>query len=86
MTDSPISPLIADLIGANMDALNWTTNTLLDSLSADLAKSQATVDAIRDGVIELLSGDYMPTPDAIQRALFPSAAMVDRFRVEGGPS
>jgi hypothetical protein len=82
----PISPLMADLIGANMDALNRTTNTLIDSLSVDLAKSHATVDAIRDGVIELLSGDYMPTPAAIERALYPSAAMVDRFRVEGGAS
>lgn len=76
----PISPLVADLITASLKQSQWTANTLIDNLTEDLAKAQAEIAAMRAVVSELLDGPYQPTSAAIERALYPSAAMIDRFR------
>ncbi len=78
----PISPLVADLIEANLAASHATTNSLIDGLTDQAAKAEATVAAIRHGVTGLLSGPYMPTPDAIRRVLYPPSDLVDWFRRE----
>lgn len=80
----PISPLVASIITANATQLAATTNTLLDDLTAERDRLRAELDTIRVGVTELLNGPWMPTPDAIERALYPSRAAVDRFRNRGG--
>lgn len=78
--NAPISPLVADLITASLSVTHQTTDRLVDSLTAQLADREAELAAIRWSVGELLAGDYMPMPWAIQRALHPSAELVDRFR------
>lgn len=81
--DPPFTPLVADLISSMVAQTHDTTNQLLDSLTEQVTDSQARVDAIRAGVADLLDGPYMPTPDAILRALYPSDVMCERFRRDG---
>lgn len=78
----PFSPLVADVLSAMIGQTHDTTRLLIDSLTEQLADSQAEVDAIRTTVMELLAGPYMPTPAAIQRALYPSAEVRAAFREE----
>lgn len=82
----PISPLVANLVTAMMTASHNTTNALIDGLTEQRDKAEATVDAIREAVIQLLDGPYAPSAAAIERALWPTAEVVDRFRRPGEQS
>jgi hypothetical protein len=80
-TDSPpFDPLIAQIITAQFGLSRDTSTALIDTLTEQLADSQAEVDAIRFRVQALLDLDYAPSPDAILRALWPDADMRERFR------
>jgi hypothetical protein len=81
--DPPFTPFVADVITAMMSQTHATTNSLIDSLTAQLADARADLDAIRFQVEGLLGGPYMPTPDAILRALYPSAELRKHFRRDG---
>lgn len=81
--DQAISPLVADIMTAMMSQTHDVTNNIIESLTARADHSEAEIDAIRAGIQTLLDGPYMPTPDAILRALYPSAEMVDRFHRDG---
>lgn len=80
----PISPLVADLMSASLAQTHAVTNSVIDNLTERAELAEATLTAIMVGVDELLDGDYMPTSDAIRRAMLPSRATVDRFRPGGG--
>lgn len=80
MSDQPISPLVATLISASLADTFATGRALTDSLTEQTESQAAHIDAIRGGIHELLSGPYMPTPDAIRRALYPSPELVDHYR------
>lgn len=87
MTDFSTMPpeasnLVIQLMQASRKEADWTTNTLIDSLTEQLADSHAQVDAIRDRIQGLLDGPYMPTPDAIIGALWPSPEIRAAFRQE----
>lgn len=71
--------LIASLVQQNARDLAYTTNTLLDSYRQDALVAQATLLCIREVVSGLLSGDFMPTPAAIERALYPSERLVGLY-------
>lgn len=79
----PISPFMAEVMTAMMSQTHATTNNLIDSLTSQLADSRATVDAIRAGVQGLFDGPYMPMPDSVLAALYPSEQVCDRFRPDG---
>lgn len=68
------------LMGASSEALANTTNTLLDNLTAERDELRAEIAAMRHGVELLLNGQWMPTSDALLRALWPSADAIDRFK------
>ncbi len=74
------SDLVIRLMQASRAEADWTTNTLLDSLTEQLADSHAEVDAIRDRINALFSGPYMPTPDAVLAALYPSPEVRSNYR------
>jgi endonuclease III len=76
----PFSPLIADVLTAMTADSQATTNALIEGLTARATRAEAALDAVRDQVMDLLSGTWMPTPAAIQRALWPSELVVDKFR------
>lgn len=71
------------LMGASAEGLANTTNHLIDNLTAERDEMRAELAATRHGVDLLLDGNWMPTGDALRRALWPSADMVDRFRPSG---
>lgn len=83
MSETPFSPLIADIITASFSMTADTSQRLIDSLTKQAADLEAEVAAIRDGVLCLLAGDFQPTSAAIERALYPSAERVDLYREEG---
>jgi len=79
----PISPLVAELISAQLSMTHDTTNRLIENLQATIADADAHRLAVEYEVERLLDGDFMPTPDAIRRAVFaPCADLVARFREE----
>jgi hypothetical protein len=80
-TDNPpFDPIIAQIITAQFGLSRDTSTALIDSLTEQLADSQAEVDAIRFRISRLLDQDYAPSPDAILRALWPNADMREHFR------
>lgn len=80
MNDGPISPLVAQLIEASLAQTFAATDLVVEGLEADLDNALAELAAIREGVLRLLDGRYMPTPAAIERALYPSAELVEDFK------
>lgn len=74
--------LVADLMGQSMSQTHDLTNSIIDSLSEDLAETRAIVDLIRDQIENLVQGDYMPTPDALIRALYPYGPAVSERATE----
>lgn len=79
----PISPLVAELITASLSMTHDTTNRLIDNLNATIADADAHRAAVEYEVRQLLDGDFMPSPDAIRRAVYaPDPALVARFREE----
>ena len=72
--------LALHLMGASAEGLAKTTNTLIDNLTAERDELQAELKAVRHGIELLLEGNWMPTSEALLRALWPSADMVDRYR------
>lgn len=75
-----IDPFVVQLLEANSDALAYTTNKLLDAYKEQAETNQATLDAIRSHIDSLLSGPWMPTPDTLLRALWPTKELVDKYR------
>ncbi len=78
--ESPISPLVADLITASLSMTHDTTTRLIDSLTEQLDTAHARADAVESGILALLTGPYAPSTTAIERALYPSDNIVDLFR------
>lgn len=72
--------LALTLMGASAEGLAHTTNTLLDNLTAERDELRAELSAIREVIDGMLSGPYMPTPDAIRLALWPSAHTINKFK------
>ena len=67
------------LMGASVDGLAQTTNTLIDNLTAQLEYEHARSEAVADQIERLVAGPYMPTPAAILQALWPSEATIKAF-------
>jgi hypothetical protein len=68
----PVGDMIASLVEANADALNSTTNQLLESYRTEAAEAQATLGLVREAMADLLNGQYMPTPRRILAAMWPN--------------
>jgi hypothetical protein len=81
VADTPplIDPLLVQILEANSNALNYTTNALIEGYKHSSETYCATVDAIRDHVHALLNGPYMPTSAALLSALYPSEEMISRY-------
>ncbi len=74
------SDLVIRLMQASRAQADATTNTLLDSLTEQLADSRAEVDAIRARIQGLFYGPYEPSENAILNALYPSDELRAHFR------
>lgn len=74
------SSLVIQLMQASQAETAGITTSLIGSLTEQLAESNAEIGAIRYRIGALLDGDYMPTPEAILRALYPPAELRERFR------
>ena len=80
--DITMSPLVAAIFTQMAADSEFTTNTLLGAYRSEIADLRATLTAVRAGITCLLDGDYMPTSAALERALWPSSAVVDFHREE----
>ena len=85
-TEAPLSPLVAGILTAMNSQTAAVTNNVIDNLTEQLADANATLDAIRDRIQELLSGPYMPLPGHILTALWPTAEQRAEFRELGHPA
>lgn len=74
----PFSPLVADVLSAMTAQTASITNQVMDNYQAQVESLEAELYAVRQGVSLLLSGPYMPMPDAIRRAVFyPAQELID---------
>lgn len=78
--ERPISPLVAQIIEANLAQSHETTNMVIEGLQKDLEYEKARSDAIVSGVLKLISGTYMPTTGALHNALYPTDDLIELFR------
>ena len=62
----------------------YTTNELLAGYQREAQEANATIEAIRRRLQELMTGDYMPTPYAVLQALYPSRERIERYMPEEG--
>lgn len=76
----PFSPLVADLMQASLTQTHAVTNSVIDNLTERAELAEATLAAIRTAVLDLVGGDFMPTPAAIERALYPRQAVINSHR------
>lgn len=77
--------LALQLMGASSEALAGTTNTLIDSLTAERDELRAELAAIRDQIEGLFALAWAPSQNTILRALYPSEHVV-KFYKEGSDS
>lgn len=84
VSDEPIvfSPLVAAVITAQFEIARSANTRLIEVLQANLAEALAQLDAVRAGVSVLFRSPYMPTPDAVLTALWPSREAVQAFLPE----
>jgi len=79
--DQPFSPLVADILGAMASQTAAVTNQVMDNYQAQIESLEAELYAIRQGVSMLLSGPYMPIPEAIRAAVFyPDQSLIDEHK------
>lgn len=71
--------LMAHLMDGNIAHTQAITDSLITNLDDDFVYARAERAAIRNGVMELMYGDHMPTPYAVERALYPTQAEVLKF-------
>lgn len=76
----PFSPFVAAILTAQADLTAATTNALVASLTERAEAAEAELAAIRADVTALLTGRYVPNPNAIHEALYPSPERVAAFR------
>jgi hypothetical protein len=75
-------PLVARLIGSNAEALNATADRIMKVKDRRYALAAAKLQLITERIEELVSGDYMPTSDALRRALYPHPAEINQLADE----
>ena len=72
--------LLVRLVQQNYDNYAATAKTLIGNLTEQVAELQATIDAIRYGIEESLTGKYMPTPAYVRAKLYPDKEFVSSFK------
>jgi hypothetical protein len=74
-----IDPLLAQVLEANAKFLEAATNAVIDTQKRDVLMLRAELDLIRERIEDLLFADYMPTGDAIRRAMYPARSSVEEL-------
>lgn len=72
--------LMAALVERNAHDLHFVTDQLMESYKNQAETAEATVQAIRHRVVQLLSGPSMPSAHVLEDALYPSDKVVNGFR------
>lgn len=72
--------LMGALIERNAHDLHYITDQLMESYKRQAEEAQAELAAIREGITSLFDSPWMPSPDAVRMALWPSTNHVNRYR------
>lgn len=75
-------PLVAQLIQANLTSYQVAAQRERDGLQLELHRRRAELQLVTQAITELVSGDVMPTPWAILRALYPARGDIDGLVAE----
>lgn len=79
--------LVAELMSANFAGYTNAVNAEVEHLRGMVADRDAELGAIRRRINQLFAGDFMPTQEAIQMAVFyPAKALVDEIRNAAEPA
>lgn len=76
MFSDPAEKMVLQIMEQSSKDLAYTTNKLIDNLTYDRDQLQATLSAVRDEIDALLRGPFMPTPDRLLKALWPSDQLI----------
>ena len=81
-SDFEAAELVGRLVQANYNHYANTTSRLISNYRNQLADREAELAAIRHRIEDLLCSDYMPSSDAIAKAVFyPSKDLMDSLRI-----
>jgi len=78
--DQPFSPLVAEILTAQRTQTAAVTEQVMANYRRDLAYERARRQAVQNAVLALLAGPWLPHPDAIAAALFPSDELIATYR------
>lgn len=77
-----IDPLVAGLMEASMKATAAAADDVIGHLTFRADRAEAQLELIRERVNALLDGPWMPMPDAIRHALWPSDGAIRALLAE----
>jgi len=75
----PITPLMANIVTKMFEDSAATTDRLIDNLNAQLDSTQAELNLIRSAILKLCSEKYMPNPEYIKDALYPTVGEIREY-------
>lgn len=79
-----MSTFVADVLGASIAQTQGVTNALIDSLTYDAARGQATLVLVREAIAEIASRPYIVNPQQYLYAMWPSEeAIMERMIADG---
>lgn len=70
---SPEYDLVTRLMAVSANDLAFTTNALLGAHERRADQAEVTLQLVRDGILDLIEGKWMPTTHALVKALYPGA-------------
>lgn len=66
------------VMAASHNETMTVTNWVVDAEKQRADRAEATLDLIRNRIIELLDGPYMPNPYLLEKALWPSDQAIEQ--------
>lgn len=79
-----VTPFVAALMEKSATETAWATNQVLDAAEREAKRAQATLDLVRERISKLIKGPWMPTTDALRKALWPFDEEIDAYMAGDG--
>lgn len=74
----PFSPLIGQIFTKMITDWQITSQQLINVLTRRAEIAEATLNTVQNDIVELLGGNWMPTPQALINRLWPDKSRVER--------
>lgn len=79
-----MSPLVGRLMEASVQMTHATTNALIDSITYEAAEQRATLELVREAIMEIANRPYVANPFLYLESLHPRRAEVQERMFRNG--